>query len=529
MSDPNNLVYRDQLDDNVIDMLSEDIGSNYSLRTENQKTIVAALNEIKGKNMIAGAIGDPLLNTDTYQSMKDKIEGLTNDLKIKLINNNISVAPYDKLKALIEKIDNLQGTINSENLTTGTCDITLDIDNPTYTLNYNLANVPSKVFLCCDIFNGRRGSVNVVSADFPGVIISSENADNMLEVSCQNDGDFSFNLLITDLTAETCNLTLNTYIPDSVESVINVHVTKWYAIGEELVEETSALKESLKEILTNKGVEVTGDESLAELILKVDEIKTGGSLNIISATELPASGIDNQVCVITDNPVDLFTVSSDFSDVTTDTSKIVMLIGSTQTNNTADGTLLELTAGNIITKYYFIKACQGETRLDSYYWLNNQWNQLTAAYLYWLENKIFQNTDYFGTQASGNTWHQDDINGLYISKFGTGNENYIITNTELIDFSAYKTIEMTIKVGNTVSTSFLWIGVGKTSGTYNLGFTGTITSYLPTARSNGCYVDCASTGTYTVDISDITGTGYLGIQVEDDIHANFYIYDIKLY
>lgn len=107
-NDKNSLVYQDQLDDNVMEMLTEDIGSNYSLRTENQRTIVDALNEIHGKDVIASAVGDPLLNTDTYAEMETKIKELILTLKSKLMGLGVSVTESDKLNALINKLENIQ-------------------------------------------------------------------------------------------------------------------------------------------------------------------------------------------------------------------------------------------------------------------------------------------------------------------------------------------------------------------------------------------------------------------------------------
>ena len=103
----NSLVYREQLDDNVIEMLKEDIGDNYSLRTENQRTIVAALNEIHGKDVISNAVGSPLLTTDTFDVMGEKIVGLTNDFKVKLLGLGVSVSSVDKLESLISKLDRI--------------------------------------------------------------------------------------------------------------------------------------------------------------------------------------------------------------------------------------------------------------------------------------------------------------------------------------------------------------------------------------------------------------------------------------
>ena len=115
-TDKNSLVYQDQLDDNVIEMLTEDIGSNYSLRSENTKTIVAALNEVHGKDIISHAIGSPVLSTDTFKVMGEKIEGLTADFKAKLLNLGVSVSGIDKIEALIKKIDEIEIGTDTEDL-----------------------------------------------------------------------------------------------------------------------------------------------------------------------------------------------------------------------------------------------------------------------------------------------------------------------------------------------------------------------------------------------------------------------------
>ena len=115
-NDKNNLVYREQLDDNVIEMLSEDIGSNYSLRTENTKTIVAALNEILGKDIICNAVGSPLLTTDTFAQMGEKIHVMVNDFKAKLLGLGVSVSSVDKLASLIEKIGEIDLGVDADEL-----------------------------------------------------------------------------------------------------------------------------------------------------------------------------------------------------------------------------------------------------------------------------------------------------------------------------------------------------------------------------------------------------------------------------
>ena len=115
-TDKNNLVYQEQLDDNVIEMLSEDIGSNYSLRTENTKTIVAALNEILGKDIICNAVGSPLLTTDTFAELGEKINVMVSDFKAKLLGLGVSVSSVDKMAVMIEKIGEIDLGVDAEEL-----------------------------------------------------------------------------------------------------------------------------------------------------------------------------------------------------------------------------------------------------------------------------------------------------------------------------------------------------------------------------------------------------------------------------
>ena len=115
-TDKNNLVYQEQLDDNVIEMLSEDIGSNYSLRTENTKTIIAALNEILGKDIICNAVGSPLLTTDTFAELGEKINVMVSDFKAKLLGLGVSVSSVDKMAVMIEKIGDIDLGVDADEL-----------------------------------------------------------------------------------------------------------------------------------------------------------------------------------------------------------------------------------------------------------------------------------------------------------------------------------------------------------------------------------------------------------------------------
>ena len=236
MNNKNNLVYREQLDDNVIEMLSEDIGNNYSLRTENTRTIVAALNEILGKDIISNAIGSPLVFDDTFEVMGEKIKGLTNEFKTKLLTLGVSVSGIDKFETLIGKLDEIDLGVDAEEL-------------------------------------------------------------------------------------------LRTFI------------------------------ESLSGILEDEGVELSGNETLGELIVKVDEEfdrkNTNRGLDIISAIELPTTGRENQICVITDNPVDKFIIQTDTDIQEMDNDYINFYIGPVESTYAGEDELVT-TSGLISLNFYFI-------------------------------------------------------------------------------------------------------------------------------------------------------------------------------
>ena len=136
------------------------------------------------------------------------------------------------------------------------------------------------------------------------------------------------------------------------------------------------VKRNLVDALVAKGVSCSTSDSFDSLIDSVANMQTN-PLDISSATSLPSTGKDKQICVVTDNPVNNFIVSSNFNDKSTDTSKIMIYLGNTTSNDATEGTLLSIPSGNMTINYYFAKVCQGEARLASYYWSNNQWNELT--------------------------------------------------------------------------------------------------------------------------------------------------------
>ena len=280
-NDKNNLVYREQLDDNVIEMLSEDIGSNYSLRTENSKTIVEALNEINSKDALASAFGDPLLNTDTYNDMSEKIHDVTNSFKSALLDKGVVSSKYDKINSLISKIKNIPQSVSNSRFASGTI-------LPGYTTTDN--KTISFINKSSDTYIG--GPIIINDLGFiPRYFIAYRLRNSYLDFSIAyrvNDDDILFltgwcldkNGNASEDFLKMFNTNDYAYLREEsikvpaffYESSNTIDYT-WFAFGDiEASEEERALTESLRDILTDKGVGSTSADNLSDLILKVDNL-----------------------------------------------------------------------------------------------------------------------------------------------------------------------------------------------------------------------------------------------------------------
>ena len=105
MSD--NKITQDQLEPNVMEELESGIGDLSTLSTENKDSLVAAVTEIYGKNIIADAIGEPLAVTDTFAEMGNEINSLLSSFKTNMMNNGVMVESEDKFKQLIDKLQKM--------------------------------------------------------------------------------------------------------------------------------------------------------------------------------------------------------------------------------------------------------------------------------------------------------------------------------------------------------------------------------------------------------------------------------------
>ena len=249
MSD--NKITQDQLESNVMEELESGIGDLSTLSTENKDSLVAAVTEIYGKNVIAEAIGEPLAVTDTFSEMGSEINSLLSSFKTNMMNSGVTVESGDKFKQLIEKIKGLTEGEGNKGIqfAEGTGSFTSKSDsNYDITLDTPFGFLPTYVFI---EFPTGYASMNVTQSI----------ADNGAHyVTYSSSGGVSG-------YAKSFNDTSVTIYCLSTRSALIEY--KWYAIG--VGEEDTTLRDSLASILEEEGVSVTEEDDMASLITKVDE------------------------------------------------------------------------------------------------------------------------------------------------------------------------------------------------------------------------------------------------------------------
>lgn len=251
---------------------------------------------------------------------------------------------------------------------------------------------------------------------------------------------------------------------------------------------------ALRDKLDSKYIEVSENERLSSLINKVDNI---GVIDIISATELPTSGRENQICVITDNPVDNYIVTSNFDDIDSQRDDMTYIYLS---NSSSEGVKVVI-GDNPIYNFYIGKVCKGANRCASYINKSNIWTPLTLSSLYFVENKAEVNKDYFGGLMS-NSYLKFTTNGIQIG--GNTIRCTLCTTNNKIDFSLYNKI--TIKgYSNYSSTGTLSMGCSSSKksipSSTDLSISSYCTKYSQLNIRNGEFK-------HEIDISTWKDTGY---------------------
>ena len=509
-----NLINENGLNEEELKTMLKDTMSINELNT-NSKTVIGAINELfqsanNGKELIASAIGEPVSAEDTFSAMSSDINSLLSTFKTNMMNNGVTVEGSDRFKSLIDKIATMveEGEGKGIQFAEGTFTITGNKSN--YTVNMNLsfnptyvfANIQNAIHISGAWSNGTVGYVSNLSkfgGDKDPIVMSNVSSE-------------SFTISVTSSDIWSNGFANGTY--------------SWYAIG--VGEEDTTLRDSLASILQEEGVSVTEEDDMASLITKVDEEfdrKNANSvLNIISATELPATGKEGQICVVTDNPTSEINVTANVDDYASDGS-IYILLGTSSSLDASKGSLIELSNNNGLKLIlYYNRIYQNNTRLASYYYSNNMWNELTKKYIPLFEDGSVSNTE-LNSKFIFSSVSIQTVNNENVIRYGdtnAGNYAYFYTESQ-INFSDFNTIEITTKVSP--------------SGTYTgqliyYGFTNNINS-LGAGTIPGSQQYTASTTNYTttkLNISSWSGIGHLTFQMNKRGYGVYtYIQSIRLY
>ena len=567
--------------------------SDANLSTEN-KTVVGAINEIhqnvnNGKQLIALAIGEPLNAEDTFSAMSDDINGLLSTFKTNMMNNGITVNSGDKFKQLIDKLINdntnkeeLSYLLNApdyyneefyNDLKTQSTHIE-GYNYPVVSLKDTVNNGVISFDMTGSSSSGYTGTNCVLSVFTNEKKIDLTNVTSIKIVAKRTSSNavISFGIFSQfvnvgypghpDFTKYITIATTDSYIEytlDTTEVIgehhIGITVTttnlssqrKAYVYVQSImltsIGKKDALRDSLVSILQDEGVEVTEEDDMASLITKVDEefdrknANSNSGLDIISATELPATGKENQICVITDNPVNNFIVTPNSNDVSSDLDIITCYIGNSSSMDTNLGALCTIQNNNITIKYYFNEVCQGSNRLDSYIYQNSQWSTLTVRSIFFIKNNYYVNESVSGTISTGTNVSIDSTSGITLkttySSSSAGRSFPGTAFSNRINFSSLD--KMIIKAYSSRSSVNLHFYACNKNSCVTYNNVSTVTSSLDVKYTST--ISSVTTSTtpqeYTIDISSWQGDYYLGMCAESTSNigyaCNVYISHIEFF
>ena len=536
MSD--NKITQDQLEPNVMEELESGIGDLSTLSTENKDSLVAAVTEIYGKNVIADAIGEPLAVTDTFSEMGSEINSLLSSFKTNMMNSGVTVESGDKFKQLIEKIKGLtegegegnkgikyaEGIIDVEN-------VTLDNDKwLTYEIPYNIDFDPTILLICIS----KWGMSSTNKNDYILVICDkfSNSEDTATRFKVPNMTETYLECYITNATSTGC--TLNYYLTSSTWN--NIGGFSYCAIG--VGEEDTTLRDSLASILQEEGVIVTEEDDMASLITKVDEEfdrkNASSGLDIISATELPATGKENQICVITNNPTDNFRISNLQTDILND-GNIYLKLGSGSGPSSGN-----ITIGNTVQTIYHVDGIyQNNTKLKSYVYQNGNWIEFTKTGIDIMVNGSYTvDSETYGTlkerSGTSSSITFTDGNGLWMNHglVSASRSGFMHTYlTKKIDISGFTKVKVTLKdmdYGGSASTNMITtLHFFDSAPTNSLLTEPDPDDDYPSKVQNIGRSDFTSKN-IVFDISDMTGSYYLDFEIYTPSDSSGYYVDVRL-
>lgn len=334
--------------------------------------------------------------------------------------------------------------------------------------------------------------------------------------------------VILPITHESCVLNDDGQpLTRTIGNVSNLYTRERTLVGAINEVYAASLKQQMVEVLLDKGINCNINMTFVEILDLFRSINSsdGFGLDIISATELPATGKENQICVITDNPTENFIVSAYHDDISAlDTSSIGVYLNDNM--GVYHNTKVSMTNGGTTTNYYFNRVCQGDNRLSSYIYNNSQWEPLTLKSYPVLESGV-KITTHVGTLPvySGYVNYTEGV-GLKLTN-GSRGTCAITTGSKLLDFDSLSKAKVTVK-NETSAGCVLYIGVCSTP---SIGNVGDASYYINMITTRGSLdLSNITSATYTIDLSNVTGDGYLAIALQSSISSKYlYITDLTLY
>ena len=458
--------------------------SDENLMTES-KTVVNAINEIYGKQLIANAIGEPLNDTDTFTKMNDDINGLLSTFKTNMMNNGVTVETGDKFKSLIDKI----ATMVEEGSGKG-------IQYITNTVDWSVTR-------------------NDIYAEGIDVIV--------------DDLTFKPSFVLVELTDEGGKkLIYSEYHYNTDTDVMLYAGTNDYGSYKQIYGFIEITDNGFNIHHTASSNPISYTFSITYHIIGVGEKDTtlSGGLDIISATQLPATGKENQICVITDNPVDNYVITSNLDDIVNNTDTISICQLNDKYDILSFGNKLSIANGNVTTNYYFYKACQGTTRVPTYVYQNNTWNQLTKGNVHIFEQGTYGSDFPSGLNvATGKQTHEFGLctyaynygsyTGICFPQTSDSSQYAWFSTKDPLNFALYENLCMTV-ISDRVTDPLFNIYVGITeNNSYTSGRSSEMISPTTIFKSSLDYDlnENVSFSTYpstlVFDLSKITRTGRL--------------------
>jgi hypothetical protein len=309
----------------------------------------------------------------------------------------------------------------------------------------------------------------------------------------------------------------------------------------EVFQSGSNAKQKLVDALTSNNINCSTSDSWDTLIGHISSLG-GGSLDIISAASLPATGKENQICVVTSNPTDKFLFTSSDSDISSVTDNTIIIHSSVEV--TTSNYITQ--SGNFKSTFEISKCIQSGVIVPSYIYTNGAWQEFTPNRIIWIENGKFliDNELMNNTSMPNNSYvkYNSTIKGM---GFTTGSTTYeslaYATSRVKVDLSSYKRAYIQY-YKNLESGEGHWMAAEPTlfvNATMNIGRKeSTLTTKNMATMTSDTYIKDAGNITNfsgyalyeaTYDLSNLTGTKYLGIGLNMSGSTAIYITTLYFY